>query len=123
MLWTFIIPGVNLFWVPWALLATNSIVKKIDERYSRMNLFHSSLGIHILSVPILMLYVLWFGVAVVLWNSLFDKTDVGLMLVLATIVIICMLIVLMSYLVHLSIFISRIRDYYKHLKKTQTSAK
>ncbi len=123
MLWTFIIPGLNLLWVPWALLGTNSIVKKIDERYSRMNLFHSSLGIRILSVPILMLYILWFGVAIVLWNSLLHKTDVGLMLVLATIVIVCLLIVLMSYLVHLSIFINRIRDYYKHLKKTQTSSK
>lgn len=119
MLWTFIIPGFNLLWVPWALLGTNAIVKKIDERYSRMNLFHSSLGIRILSVPILMLYILWFGVGILLWNSLLKKSDVSEMLMLATIVIVCLLIVLMSYLVHLSMFITRIKDFYKQIKKQQ----
>ena len=119
MLWTFIVPGLNLLWLPWALLSTNHLVKKIDERYSRINLFHSALGIRILSIPLLMLYFLWFGVVAMMWKSLTKNSDPGEMLILTTIVVVCLLIVLMSYLVHLSMFLSRIKDYYKHIKKQQ----
>ncbi|GEM_PF-1555061 len=117
LLWAFLVPALNLLWIPWALLETNELVSRINERYTRLNVFHPSVGMKILSVPLLMLYLLWLGVGVALMNGLLSGADTPEMFILSSIVLVCMLIVLMPYLVHLSVFNARIKDYYRHLKK------
>jgi amino acid transporter len=112
LVWTFLIPYANALWVPWALISSNGYIKKAQENYYKVNAYESAIGTHILSIPLLILYLFWGVIGFIMRKTLVHQLqDIEVLLPIG-IVAICILIVALFYLINLSIFVSKMR---KHL--------
>jgi len=107
IVWSFLIPVLNLLWVPWALITANFCVKKTQERYVSQFLFNSGAGITILSVPLLVLYLFWGTIILITHEYILANMKNFEIVMYSSIVVICFLIVFVSYLVYFSIYVYR----------------
>jgi len=109
-----LIPGVNALWVVLALISSVGFVKKAQDNYYRVNTLNSGNGVKILSIPILVLYLFWGVLGIIMHKTIINHYhDFDVMLSVGVIVV-CVLIIFLIYLVHLSLFVTKIRHYIKH---------
>ncbi|MDD2228955.1 MAG: hypothetical protein PHY48_06055 [Candidatus Cloacimonetes bacterium] len=117
LVWTFIIPYLNLLWIPWALICSNGCIKKAQENYYKVNVYEAAVGIHILSIPLLILYLFWGVICIIMHKPILNQIKGMEVLLPSGIVIICILIVALFYLINLSIFVTKMRNHL-HSKPT-----
>ena len=111
------IPGINAFWIPWALISSIGYVHKAQDNYHRVNLLNSGSGIRILTVPILVLYLFWGTLGAILSRSIIRQLhDFDMMLSIGVIAV-SVLIIFLIYLVHFSMFVGKIHNYKKRHRK------
>lgn len=108
ILWSFIIPGLNLLWIPWALIFSSYFTRKAQEKYSSQFLFNPGAGISILTVPLLVLYLFWGTIVLVTFRALLKFRNEYEIFIYASIVVVCFLIVFVSYLLYFSVFVHRL---------------
>lgn len=104
-----LIPYLNLLWIPWALIAGNSYVKKAQLRFIHVDTLNPGMGIQILSIPLLVLYLFWTVLILFFHQGLtanLSSYDIALYL---GVIIISVMIVLAFYLVNLVLFLNKLR--------------
>ncbi|PKN73377.1 MAG: hypothetical protein CVU50_03550 [Candidatus Cloacimonetes bacterium HGW-Cloacimonetes-3] len=111
LIWTFLIPYINILWVPWALISSNGFLKRAQQNYYKVNAYESAIGVQILSIPLLILYLFWSVIALILRTTIINQLQNIEMLLPIGIVVICILIVALIYLINLSVFVHKIRKY------------
>ena len=114
---TFLIPYLNLLWIPWALISSIGYIKSILSKYYKVNALSAGLGAETLAIPLLVLYVFWTTIAYIMWGSLgkihYQPEDV----MYITVVIVCILIVFAFYLVYLSLFVTKVKKHVASILK------
>jgi len=118
IIWSVFIPYLNLFWIPWALISAQGIIKKVQQSYGDEKTLGTATGSQILTVPSLVLYLFW-GViiAIITRYACFaaNKLEIAMY---ASVAIICVLLVFACYLIYLSAFVHKITELLKSRGKT-----
>lgn len=109
LLWGFVVPYLNLLWVPWVLITCNGLVTKIQDKYIRINALQHAAGVQILSVPLLILYLFWTVLGIILWKLMPSQIEHYDYLLYFGTIVISVLIVFSFYLVYLALFVNRFR--------------
>ncbi len=117
LLWTFIIPWLNLLWIPWALIFSSFFTRKAQEKHVSQYLFNPGAGITILSVPLLIMYLFWGTIVMITFKSLLRSRNEFEIFIYASIVVVCFLIVFVSYLIYFSVFVHRLGILEKRLRR------
>lgn len=113
LVWTFLIPYLNILWIPWALISTNGYLKRAQRNYYKVNAYDNAVGVQILSVPLLILYLFWSVIAIIMHKTIvYQMQNIEVLLPIG-IVVICILIVALFYLINLSMFVHKVRKF-KH---------
>lgn len=108
LMWHFFVPGLNLLWIPWALIITNGLLSKVQERYRYINVFNEAEGIKILSFPLLILYLFWSVIMIVSYKHLWLLYSVNELITYLSIIVTSFLIVLGTYLIYVSRLVLKI---------------
>lgn len=108
LLWCFLVPGLNLLWTPWALIFANRFVKQALDKHETRYLDGPGAGVSILSLPLLILCLFWGTILLISYKVLLQMRTHDEIFIYASIVIVCILIVFVSYLVYFSIFVYRL---------------
>ncbi len=108
LLWSFLVPGLNLLWAPWALIFANRFVKQAVDMYETRYLDGPGSGVSILSLPLLILCLFWGTILMISYRFLLQMRTHDEIFIYASIVIVCILIVFVTYLVYFSIFVYRL---------------
>ncbi|HNQ43386.1 MAG TPA: hypothetical protein PKI59_03115, partial [Candidatus Cloacimonadota bacterium] len=90
----------------------------IDEKYYRANLYQAAAGIHILSVPLLILILFWSILGFILRNNLMHILQNPEEALYINIIVMSMLILMGFYLAHLLGFILKLRGYFRLVRRT-----
>lgn len=111
LLATVFIPYLNLLWIPWALIAGNAYIKKVQMKYIHTDTLNPAMGARILSIPLLVLYLFWAVLFCFFHRNItanLSPYDVALYL---GVIIFSMLILVGFYLVYLVLLVNKIRIY------------
>ncbi|MDY0151549.1 MAG: hypothetical protein RBS43_04685 [Candidatus Cloacimonas sp.] len=115
IVWLFPIPVLNLLWIPWAIITSNYLVEKIEDKYFKVNAINSAAGVKILSVPLLILYLFWTVLGLIVWSFLPKQLEHYVIALYVGTVLLCILIVFGFYLAYLAVFV----DKFWHLVKNK----
>ncbi len=108
LLWIFLVPGLNLLWVPWALIFSSYFTRKAQEDYDSQFIYNPGTGINILTIPLLVLYLFWGTIVLITFRGLHNLRNEYELFIYASIVVVCFLIVFVSYLLYFSVFVHRL---------------
>jgi len=110
VVWFFLIPVLNLLWIPWALIASNGYIKKAQLKFIHVDTLLPGLGVQILAIPILVLYLFW-GVMVLAFHEgiAANLTHYETVLYLG-IILISLFIVFGFYLAYLGMFVHKVKS-------------
>lgn len=117
------VPYLNLLWIPWALIAGNGWVKKVQMRFIHIDTLNPGMGVQILGIPLLVLYLFWAALIFFFHSQLtanLSQFDVAMYL---GVIIISMMILIAFYLVYLVLFENRIRLAQHYAKLRRASIK
>ena len=117
--WTFLIPYLNLLWIPWALISSNGFLKRAQLNHYKVNAYDNAIGAQILSVPLLVLYLFWGVIGIILHNNIIRQIHNIEVLLPIGIVVICILIVGLIYLINVSLFVHKMRKHLHDQSKRQ----
>jgi hypothetical protein len=107
VLWGFLVPGVNLVWIPWAIISGNHLVRKTEDNFINVNAVNHSSGVQILSVPLLLMYLFWTVLGLIVWSFLPKQIEQSVLAMYTGTILISILIVFGVYLVYLAMFVHK----------------
>lgn len=109
LMWSFLIPFVNLLWLPWTLIVTNGLILKAQDNFHKINAINTGAAVQILSVPILILYLFWTVLGIIVGRFLPAQMDRYDLILHVSIILTCVLIVLCFYLIYLAFFVHKFK--------------
>ncbi|HOH96697.1 MAG TPA: hypothetical protein PL188_00135 [Candidatus Cloacimonadota bacterium] len=116
LFWMYLVPGLQILWILWAIVSSNGFVKDLEQKYYKANLFQTAAGVQILSFPLMMLIVFWGVLGFIIRHDMFKilQSYEGTMYV--NIIVMSMLILLGFYLSYLMSYTFQMKRYTKHFK-------
>jgi len=110
MVWSFLIPVLNLLWIPWALIASNGYIKKAQLKFIHVDTLLPGLGVQILAIPILVLYLFWGVIVLAFYDGMAANLSHYETVLYLGIILISLFIVFGFYLAYLGMFVHKIKS-------------